>query len=154
MGFRASARCHPAIEIDETLERDLRRMDCRVLQQKMRKNTKYARDTRYRRSVRGFLVYLYSNKLKMVNGVLWRKAHTHLGMDLMPRDAFYTWAMMHPDYQRLYAAWTLSKYNKKLTPVSARINADKGFVKDNMEWMTACENNVRSAYAKNKKTTP
>lgn len=92
-----------------------------------------------------FLGNLYSTMNKRVKGkvtghVAERCSHLYLGLPILPRDVFITWAKNHPDFLKLYKRWFTSNFDRKLTPSINRMNSNKGYILGNIEWMTNSQN--------------
>lgn len=84
----------------------------------------------------------YRNMKSRVTGVQRKKAHIYQGLPIPERDAFYAWAWDSPDFWRLYRRWVASGYTRTLTPSVNRIDADKGYVLGNIEWVTHSTNSA------------
>ena len=77
-----------------------------------------------------------------------------IGKSIVPRDVFYVWAKNNPDFLALYKRWYSSGFDIKLTPSVNRMNSSKGYLLNNMEWITHSQNSGLSGsvrQAKNKK---
>lgn len=83
---------------------------------------------------------MYRNMQSRVRGVQKLKAHLYKGKELLPRDEFYKWANRSMLFWRLFSKWEASKYDRRLTPTVNRIDPNKGYVVENMEWLTHSEN--------------
>ena len=82
----------------------------------------------------------YRNMQSRVSGVQKKKAHLYLGLDLLPREDFYSWAQSDATFLILWEVWVASSYERKLTPSIDRIDSSKGYQLDNMRWLTHSEN--------------
>jgi hypothetical protein len=105
---------------------------------------------RYEKTIDGFLMREYRNMQSRVTGVQKKKAHLYLGKELLPRDAFYEWALCNPNFMYLFIMWEDGGYNRKLTPTVDRIDSSGGYTLDNMEWVTHSENSRRGSVSRNK----
>ena len=103
---------------------------------------------KYERTKHGKLMRIYRNMKSRIEGVQWHKAHLYAGKYLLPKDEFYVWAMMSPDFHRLYAEWVESGYERKLAPSVDRKDSSIGYRPWNMEWVTHSENSRRGAVGK------
>ena len=106
----------------------------------LRKENNNAESKIYEKTMKGFLMRTYRNMQSRVTGVQKKKAHLYLGLELLPRDEFYSWALQNEDFQRLWQNWVESKHTRKLTPSVDRINSSKGYLLENMRWLTHSEN--------------
>lgn len=77
-----------------------------------------------------------------VTGVQKLKAHLYQGKELLDRTVFYTWALEHATFWKLFAEWQKSGYDRKLTPTVNRVDANRGYTLDNMEWLTHSQNSA------------
>lgn len=102
-------------------------------------------DKRYEKTSKGFLMRLYRNMQSRVTGVQKQKFYLYENKDLLSRDEFYDWAINHPVYCLLFLKWEFNNYNRKMTPSVDRINSEKGYTLDNMEWVTQSENSRRGS---------
>lgn len=110
------------------------------MQREYRKRTGNASTKRYEKTPNGFLMRMYRNMTSRVKGIQWKKAHLYKGKEILSKEDFYKWAKNHEDFLKLYNRWKESNYDRKLTPTVNRINPDKGYILDNMEWLTHSEN--------------
>jgi hypothetical protein len=78
----------------------------------------------------------YRNMQSRVTGVQKKKAHLYKGLPILPRQDFYAWAKDNPDFWRLYRRWIAAGYDRKLTPSVNRVDPNKGYTLDNIEWLT------------------
>jgi hypothetical protein len=80
-----------------------------------------------------------------------RNPHLWAGKAIMPRDVFMTWGKNHLDFLSLYKRWVSCDFDRKLTPSVNRINSDKGYTLDNVEWVTNSQNSALSSVVKKMK---
>lgn len=106
---------------------------------------------RYEKSKPGFLMRLYRNMQSRVTGVQKLKHHLYAGKELLLREDFYRWANESPRFHALFAEWEASGYERRLSPSVDRVNSERGYTIDNMEWVPFHENCRRSTYAKHGK---
>ncbi len=97
----------------------------------------------YTKTKFGFLMRAYRNMKSRVEGVQWRKSHLYSGKPLLPKEQFYEWAITHPSFHELFAAWEVSGYARQYTPSVDRVDSSRGYELDNMEWVTHSENSRR-----------
>jgi hypothetical protein len=91
-------------------------------------------------TINGFLVRLYTNMQQRVTGKKTKRPDLYLGLPILPRDVFYTWAKNHPDFLALYKRWFSNNFDRKLTPTINRMNSSKGYILGNIEWITNSQN--------------
>lgn len=117
-------------------------------QREYRKNTKNKDTKIYEKSKKGFLVRCYRNMLSRVSGVTKNKNHLYLGLEILDKETFYEWALNNKDYNKLFNSWKKSNYERKQTPSIDRINSNKGYTLDNIQWITFSENCRKGAYSR------
>lgn len=121
----------------------------RLANQRAKRKANGNADTiKYERTKHGKLMRTYRNMKSRIEGVQWQKAHLYVGKYLMPKDEFYAWAVMNPDFHRLYAAWVESGYDRKLAPSVDRVDSGVGYRAWNMQWVTHSENSRRGSVAR------
>ena len=86
---------------------------------------------------------LYRNMQSRTNGIQWRKAHLYEGLQLLPREDFYKWALAQEEFHTMFTEWEVSNYNRKLTPSVDRIDSSEGYALSNMRWLTHSVNSSR-----------
>lgn len=124
--------------------------DRNAWQRQRRKENSNAYTKKYEKTVNGKLMRTYRNMQSRVEGTLSGKAHLYEGLDIMPREDFYSWATNDPDFLRLYNEWAVSGYQIKLSPSINRIDTNLGYVVGNVEWLTHSENSSLGAISKQK----
>lgn len=95
---------------------------------------------RYEKSPNGYLMRKYRNMLSRIRGVQKKKAHLYKGKTILPKHEFYDWALTHPDFKSLFAAYKRSNRKRKYAPTVNRIDSKRGYELGNMEWLTHSEN--------------
>ena len=105
-----------------------------------RKRTGNKATRRYEKTVNGYLMRTYRNMKSRVTGVQWKKAHLYEGKSLLPKQDFYDWALESDEFRTLFINWSLSGYDRKLSPSINRIDPEKGYELGNIEWLTHSEN--------------
>jgi hypothetical protein len=109
-------------------------------QQQYRKNTNYSVTKKYEKTLMGKLVRTYRNMYTRVSGILKTKQHLYMGLEILSREDFYKWSLENKDYMALHKDWVDSGYDRKLSPSIDRINVSKGYVLENIRWVTHAEN--------------
>lgn len=117
-------------------------------QRKYRKNNQNLCTKSYEKTVNGFLMRMYRNMQSRITGVQKHKAHLYLGKELLSRESFYTWAKNNESFYKLWDVYVATGYERKLAPTVDRIDSSKGYLLDNMEWVTHSENSRRGTLAK------
>lgn len=104
-----------------------------------------AHTMKYERTKGGKLVRMYRNMESRIAGIQKAKHHLYRGKELLSREAFYEWAMASHEFHRLFREWEESGYVQKLTPSVDRVDSQRGYTPDNMQWVTHSENSRRGA---------
>lgn len=102
----------------------------------------------YEKTPQGFLMRAYRNMKSRVTGVQKKKWHLYKGKDLLSKEDFYLWSKANGDFWRLFKTWKMSEHDQKLTPSVNRIDSNKGYTVDNMEWLTNSQNSGLSGVTK------
>lgn len=116
-------------------------MNKKLWQRAYRRKNGYVAEYRYRRTLRGVLAYAYSRMLRRV-----KNTPSYNGLPVCTRAEFYAAFLDHPDYLRLYAAYStartrgLKKRRHWLLPTPDRVNSSKGYTVDNIAWVTYIDN--------------
>ena len=105
----------------------------------------------YEKTEKGFLMRLYRNMKSRIDGVQKVKHHLYDGKPLLDKQEFYEWAVGNPEFNQLYINYKESNYSCELAPSVDRVDSSKGYVLDNMEWVTMSENSRRGALSKHRK---
>jgi len=105
---------------------------------------------RYEKTIRGYLMRTYRNMESRVTGIQWQKAHLYLGKQLLDRESFYNWSLQDKSFNDLFIKWTNAGYPMKLSPSIERKDSNRGYVLDNMEWITHSENSRRGNLSRKK----
>ena len=106
---------------------------------------------KYEKTEKGFLMRLYRNMQSRITGVQKLKHHLYAGKPLLEREEFYKWALNNEQFKALFLAYTESEFDRKLAPSVDRIDSEKGYTLENMEWVTHSENSRRGTLSKNRK---
>jgi hypothetical protein len=78
--------------------------------------------------------------LSRVLGVQKKEASYYQGLSILPKNIFYMWAVGDAEFQRLWPIWQASGLDRKLTPSIDRLDVTRGYVLDNMQWLTHSAN--------------
>lgn len=95
---------------------------------------------KYEKSFLGYLMRKYRNMKSRIAGVQKKKHHLYRGLEILPIDEFYIWSICSPEYELLFEKYKESGFDRKLAPSIDRIDSKKGYVIDNMRWITHSEN--------------
>ena len=111
--------------------------------QEYNERTGYAAYKKYEKTPKGYLMRSYRNMQSRVEGI--QKDGSWRGKELLPREQFYSWALTHPEFKRLFREYEESGYDRKLAPSPDRIDSSRGYTLDNIRWLTHSENSARGA---------
>tara|TARA_B110000208_G_scaffold70405_1_gene90750 strand:+ start:992 stop:1384 length:393 start_codon:yes stop_codon:yes gene_type:complete len=106
---------------------------------------------RYHKTKKGKLMLTYNNMTRRVTGYV--KPHLYKGLDICSRDVFYDWSLNNESFNYLYIDWVNSGFKRALSPSIDRIDTNKGYVSENIQWITLSENSKKGAISRHKKTT-
>lgn len=95
---------------------------------------------KYEKTKKGFLMRTYRNMKSRTSGVQRLKSHLYLDKELLNKEEFYNFSLNNSVFNDLFNRWEESKYDRKLTPSIDRIDSTKGYVLDNIRWLTHSEN--------------
>ncbi len=87
-----------------------------------------------------FLKKLYCTMLSRTKGRSTGSVRTYLGLPILPREQFLDWACKNETFHSLYAGWVDSGHDLRFTPSVDRIDSNKGYLIDNIRWLTLSEN--------------
>ena len=124
------------------------RIEKNLKQRFRRRNNGNKNTKKYEKTKKGFLVRVYRNMLSRVTGVTKTKNHLYLGLDILDKQLFYELSLNSLEFHSLFSDWEKSNYNRKLTPSIDRIDSKKGYLIDNVQWITFSENCSRGAKSK------
>lgn len=94
----------------------------------------------YEKTRKGLLMRTYRNMKSRVLGIQKKKAHLYKGLPILDKEIFYKWSLDDESYNKLFDAWIQSKYDRRKTPSIDRIDASKGYLEDNIRWITHSQN--------------
>jgi hypothetical protein len=127
-------------------------MDKNEKQRLYREKTNNSISKKYEKTPNGFLMRMYRNMKSRVSGVQIQKFHLYEGKELLGKEDFYAWAKNNPTFWELYEAYKNSGYDRKLAPSVDRVDSRRGYIIENMEFVTHSENSRRgsNSIARNK----
>src|SRR5437879_4120539 len=93
------------------------RTDINESQRVRRKCNGNAYTRKYERTnPKGFLMRVYRNMKSRVEGVQTREAHYYMGLPLLSKDEFYTWAQSDSRFWELWHDWQACERSRSYTP--------------------------------------
>lgn len=113
---------------------------------KLEQQREYRRKTgnisikKYEKTARGYLMRTYRNMQSRVAGIQKKKAHLYQGLPLLDRSTFYDWSLRNDAFLLLHTCYVQSGFIMKLAPSIDRIDSSRGYVLENMRWITHSEN--------------
>ena len=120
-------------------------------QRDRRKRTGNHTTKKYEKTKKGFLMRLYRNMQSRIKGVQKVKFHLYSNKEILDKVEFYNWALNNPAFHDLFETYEKSEYDRKLSPSVDRVDSNKGYTIDNMEFITTSENSSRGGYGCMKK---
>lgn len=99
-------------------------------------------------TIEAFLSNKYTRISRRVRGKETNRPYLYIGLPILSKEAFNIWARNHPVFLHLYKQWVMCDFDRKLTPSVNRINSKKGYMLDNIEWVTTSQNCSMSATTK------
>ena len=106
------------------------------------------RSKRYEKTKRGFVMRMYRNMKSRVSGIQKNKAHLYEGLELMPKEDFYSLALNDSEFNKLFVEWENSDYDRKLTPSPDRMDSRRGYTPDNIDFVTHSVNSRNGSYSR------
>jgi len=79
------------------------------------------------------------------------RPHLYRGMEVLPYEDFKTWALGDNDFQKLWFNWQLCRFDIRANPSIDRKDSAKGYVIDNLQWITHSENCSNGAKSEKRK---
>lgn len=122
-----------------------------IKQRDSRKNNGDIHTKKYEKTRKGYLMRTYRNMLSRVRGVLKSKAHLYEGLEILPKDEFYSWSLNNPNFINLFNDYVNSDYDIKVSPSIDRIDSSRGYTLDNIRWITFLENSRLGAISPRRK---
>ena len=80
---------------------------------------------------------------KRVRGKCNAKSKSYVGLPICGRVEFREWAEANEQFTILWDNWHASGKLYKLTPSVDRLVEEKGYVLENMQWLTVSENTIK-----------
>lgn len=99
----------------------------------------------YRMTKRGMLLQRYSAMKRRVAGK-GVKSTTYKGLPICTRDEFLNWALNDVEFNKQFDAWVLGGHENRLHPTIDRRDNKKGYVLDNMQWLTLSDHGTKSSF--------
>lgn len=97
---------------------------------------------RQRISFKRIFQHRYGSMKQRVDGKATRKYRVE-GYDICTKEQFYEWCQDNSNmnkFKKLHKEWEISGFDRKLTPSIDRINNNRGYTVDNMQWITLTNN--------------
>lgn len=95
---------------------------------------------RYEKTQFGFLMRTYRNMLSRVTGIQKNKAHLYKGKEILAKADFLKWSLNDSSFLYLLESYRESNYDLKKCPSIDRIDSSKGYILNNMRWISLSEN--------------
>lgn len=95
----------------------------------------------YERTPKGFLMRKYRNMKSRVLGIN-DKSGRYTGKSILPKAAFYEWALGSDEFHRLWAAYVAAGFDRELAPSVDRVDSSRGYDLDNIRWITTHANSM------------
>lgn len=90
----------------------------------------------YRRSKWGLVVYIYHHQIQ-------RSKHKDRPLPEYTKEQLYNWCIAQSVFHKLYNNWIEMNYHRHFTPSVDRKDATRHYTFDNIQLMTAIENNIK-----------
>jgi len=150
-GYTLSAYCRPCSALKTKMWRKNNREKVREYDRRNWKLNSPFRKRKYQ--LKYFIRYAYNNILLRTKYSSKRpKEHKYLGMSVCDRSDFYTFAYKSKILKNLYRDWIKSGHVHKLIPTVDRIDNNKGYGLDNIQFLTLSENARKGAFERFNKT--
>jgi hypothetical protein len=105
---------------------------------------------RYEKTKKGFLVRMYRNMKSRVVGIQKGCIHLYVGLEILPKDEFYDFALNNSEFHRLFKEWENALYERRLCPSIDRIDTKFGYTLGNIQFLTMSENSSKTSRRKYK----
>lgn len=97
----------------------------------------------YRKTLRGVVGRSFECLKRRSRGKGKKRAvKIYKGLKICAIDEFVEWSMSNRALKKLYRAWVLSGYELRRRPTVNRIDPQKGYTIDNIEWMDYSQNSA------------
>jgi hypothetical protein len=109
----------------------------------------------YEKAPKGFLSRCYSNMRQRVSGEQNQdRPHIYKNkkLQLMSKKEFMAWAATSMVFWTLYAEYSLNGFQRRMAPSPDRLDSNKGYTIDNLQWVPFHENARRASQSKKKKS--
>lgn len=90
--------------------------------------------------LKSFIVVVYDSMRSRTNG------HAHVrykGLEILPRETFYNWALQQEDLLVQYSYWVFGGNLRPLRPTIDRIDSKLGYTIGNIRWLTCRDNSKK-----------
>lgn len=106
----------------------------------------------YRRTLRGFLDQKYTVMSKRVRGKIANRGTTCVGLPIVSRKEFIDWAYQQAYLIPMFEKYKQSGWKRNLCPTIDRIDNSKGYLIDNMQFLTMIDNLKKDSWRKRRKS--
>jgi len=96
----------------------------------------------YRKTKYAFLSKAYKNLRQRCTGVQTIKQHIYLGLEYLDKETFIEWSLNNQEFNNLFTEFENSLFDRCLSPSVDRKDSSKGYVLDNIRWITNSENSI------------
>lgn len=104
------------------------------------KNNEHYREydrTRYRTNIERIKRHKYTGIVQRCTGKHKGRTYKVEGMKYLTWNEFEIWWLENlRDFKKCYSAWEKSGFKNKLAPSIDRIDEDKGYLPENMQWLS------------------
>jgi hypothetical protein len=95
-------------------------------------------------TVNGRIGKTYDAMTSRVRGKHKARAHIYEGLSICSREEFMEWAKNDDEFNKRFEDWLESGQQLSMSPSIDRINPEKGYDLDNMQWLTVSENTAKA----------
>lgn len=100
---------------------------------------------RQRYSRKRIFDHRYKCLLNRVGNKIAGRTYASSEHEVLTREQYDAWLVKNMDqFERIYTAWVESGFDRKLSPSIDRIKNNKGYVPENMQWLSLSNNNKKS----------